>query len=91
MQVNLVCRECQIAAEAVVVDGEVSYVRCSRCGAVVRDSDVTEMYRDEARRLAIHEVQRSLRRATRGSQSLEYRPSKPPAPRWPFIAEGYTH
>ena len=87
----LKCRQCKIAAEAIIVDSKVSGARCPKCGIAIEGDAFRQMQVDQARYLRHTIVQDMLRRAMpeqRGPDAtIRHQFTQVNDPGWEFIIE----
>ena len=81
----LICRRCKIAAQAEVVDGQVTSIACPSCGLLVEGDAAHKMHLDQARYFAIQKAQNVFKGAFSKNQSVRYEPSRINEPGDPFI------
>ena len=90
---SLICSGCQVAAQVVVVDDEVTRITCPSCGVEVEGEVARRMYLEQAQYFARKKAQDTLRRAlsnrrTRGAGiSISHRSAHLKKPRGPFVIE----
>ena len=82
---QLICRDCKIEAQAELVDSQVNRIYCSSCGVCVEGHAAAKMHIELLRELAFDKAQKSFSRAFTGLMGVQYTPNRRSKPVRPFV------
>ena len=80
----LICRQCKVKAQALLVSDEIESVTCPSCGVTLKGGVARKMYLNELRYMATKKAQDMLGSAFKDGKAVKYQPSRLNRPSSPF-------